>query len=250
MTIFRGMLFVFFALMLVGCSSSSIDARKSKVGSNSSTPVLQLTDKDVFGNEATLNVSEEDIQNALEGERFSVPLHSAVILVQSGNQAPDVAMQQELSKYYTVSTFSGFTDKKKTSTCNKDGVDAENMNYMQALRYIAAKGKQKAILVYWGRLEAGKYDPVKKEVLWSEYKNEKMTGTGVVLRYLLRFALVDVATGEWATYSPTNYEYSEPLPRTGTGTGTGTGDITEQQIMQLRKKTYERAVADFVNRYK
>ncbi|EBX8629357.1 hypothetical protein DPK65_13740 [Salmonella enterica subsp. enterica] len=232
--------------LLTGCNSASIDAKKKQVSTSSSrsASVVHLTDKDVFGNESTLNVSEEDIQNALEGERFSVPLHSSIVLVQSGSQAPDVAMQQEMSKYYNISTFAGISDKKKTPVCNKDSPDVENMNYMQALRYIAAKGKQKAILVYWGRLEAGKYDPVIKEVLWSEYKNEKTAGTGIVLRYLLRFALVDVATGEWVTYSPTNYEYSEPLP------STGTGDITEQQIMQLRKKTYERAVADFVNRYK
>ncbi|EPS4685658.1 hypothetical protein ACVFKH_001152 [Salmonella enterica subsp. enterica] len=118
------------------------------------------------------------------------------------------------------------------------------MNYMQALRYITAKGKQKAILVYWGRLKAEKYDLFIKEVLWSEYKDEKMAGTGIVSRYLLQFALVDVATGEWITYSPTNYEYSEPLSTAEIG------DITKQQIMQLRKKIYERAVADFVNRYK
>lgn len=231
--------------LLCGCNSVSIDAKKKHISTpaNKNTALQQLTDRDVFGNESTLNVSEEDIQNALEGERLSVPLHSPIILVQSGTQAPDVAMQEEMNKYYTVSIFAGITDKKKTQSCNKDETNAGNMNYMQALRYVAAKGKQKAILVYWGRLEAGKYDPVIKEVLWSEYKNEKLAETGV-LRYLLRFALIDVATGEWATYSPTNYEYSAPLP------ATGTEDITEQQIMQLRKKTYERAVADLVNRYK
>lgn len=231
--------------LISGCSQSAIDSKKRQSSSISKSAVKQeLTDKDVFGNEATLNISEEDIQDALEGDRITVPLHSPVILVQSGSLAPEVAMQQEMSKFYSISTYSGITEKKKSPVCYKDGNEPENMNYMQALRYIAAKGKQKAILVYWGWLEAGKYDPVTKEVLWSEYKNEKLTGTGIVLRYLLRFALVDVATGEWATYSPVNYEYNESL------TVAGVGDITEQQIMQLRKKTYEQAVADFVNRYK
>ncbi|EAA5430058.1 hypothetical protein ACI5QD_000110 [Salmonella enterica subsp. enterica serovar Falkensee] len=117
------------------------------------------------------------------------------------------------------------------------------MNYMQALRYITAKGKQKVILVYWGRLKAEKYDLFIKEVLWSEYNNEKMAGTGI-------FSLpVAICAGGCChrgvdTYSPTNYEYSEPLSTAEIG------DITKQQIMQLRKKIYERAVADFVNRYK
>ena len=231
--------------LLSGCNSSSIDAKKRASNSVSkSTLVQQLTDKDVFGNEATLNVSEEDIQNALKGKGPFVPLRSSVILVQSGSQAPEAAMQQEMAKYYTVSTFSGISDKQKKTVCNKDTANAENMNYMQALRYIAAKGKQQAILVYWGELETGRFNSETKEFIWSEYKNEKVAGTGIVLRYLLKFALVDVATGEWAMYSPENYEHSEPLPVAGTA------DITEQQIMQLKKTTYERAVSNFVNRYK
>jgi len=232
-------------LFISGCSASSIDARKQRAEQpNKNTVMNELTDKDIFGNEATLNVSEADIQDALESTKFTVPLKSLVILVQSGSKAPEVAMQQELSKYYSVSSYSGIADKKKTSACNKDSTDVENMNYMQALRYIAAKGKHKAILVYWGNLEAGRLDPQTKEVNWSDYKNEKNIGTGIILRYLLRFALVDVATGEWATYSPANYEYSEPLQ------STNAVDITKQQIMQLKKNTYERAVADLVNRFK
>lgn len=39
---------------------------------NKNTPP-QLTDKDLFGNETTLAVSEEDIQAALEGDEFRVP---------------------------------------------------------------------------------------------------------------------------------------------------------------------------------
>lgn len=232
-------------LFISGCSASSIDARKQRAEQpNKNTVINQLTDKDIFGNEATLNISEADIQDALESAKFTVPLKSLVILVQSGSKAPEVAMQQELSKYYSVSTYSGIADKKKISACNKDSTDVENMNYMQALRYIAAKGKHKAILVYWGSLEAGRFEPQTKEVNWSDYKNEKNIGTEIILRYLLRFALVDVATGEWATYSPANYEHSESLQ------STNGVDITKQQIMQLKKNTYERVVADLVNRFK
>ncbi|ECD9611693.1 hypothetical protein FNZ18_20335 [Salmonella enterica subsp. salamae] len=241
---FRFIIALVIALGFSGCSVSSIDAKKNNKKTILVATLSQLTEQDVFGNEATLNISEENIQDALNGERLSVPLHSSIILVQSGSQAPEVIMQQEMNKYYAVSTFPGIPDKKKTAICNKENVDVENINYMQALRYIAAKGKQKAILVYWGKLETGKYDPVTKNISWSEYKNEKLTGTGVIFRYLLRFALVDVATGEWATYSPVNYEYSEPVSIIGSN------DITEQQLIQLKAKTYERAVTDFVNRYK
>ncbi|OUF80148.1 aminopeptidase [Escherichia coli] len=64
----------------------------------------------------------------------------------------------------------------------------------------------------------------------------------------VRFTLVDVATGEWATWSPVNYEYKvlPPLPDKNEASTT---DMTEQQIMQLKQKTYKAMVKDLVNRY-
>ncbi|ECF4921707.1 TPA: hypothetical protein ACPWZ0_002645 [Salmonella enterica subsp. enterica serovar Vietnam] len=253
--------------LLAGCSShSSIDARKTgashTAGSGISNNPSALTDKDIFGNETTLAVSEEDIQAALEGEPFRVPMNSPVILVQSGSRAPEAIIQQEMNKYYTVSTFSGIPDRQKVVTCNKnkdaknsndEAPPVENMNYMQALRYIAAKGHQKAIIVYQGTLQSGKYDSALKSTVWSDYKNEKLKDN-VSMRYLVRFTLVDVATGEWATWSPVNYEYKVLPPVTGTGTGkketsTTTTDVTEQQITRLKQKTYAAVVKDLVNRY-
>ena len=106
------------------CATLPIDAKKTgasaKESSISKNTTAQLTDKDIFGNETTLAVSEEDIQAALEGEAFRVPLNSPVILVQSGSRAPEAMMQQEMSKYYTVATFSGIPDRQKPVTCNKD----------------------------------------------------------------------------------------------------------------------------------
>ena len=240
------------AFFLAGCvPHSPIDAKKtgaSRSESSASKNALaqQLTDKDIFGNETTLAVSEEDIQAALDGEKFNVPLNSAVILVQSGNKAPEMSMQQEMEKYYRVSTFSGIPDRQKVAVCNKnesgDTVASENMNYMQALRYIAAKGHQKVIIVYQDTLQSGKYDTVTKNTVWTDYKNEKLPDA-MSLRYLVRFSLVNVATGEWATWSPVNYEYSVlPLQP-------GNINTTEQQITQLKQKTFVAVVKDLVNRY-
>lgn len=239
-------------LLLTGCSRSPIDAKKNGKPMPvdiASKHTIQLTDKDVFGNETTLSVSEEDIQTALDGEDFHVPLNAAVILVQSGNRAPETLMQQEMAKYYQISTFSGIPDKQKVVSCNKSVKNeeqntdvSENMNYMQALRYIAAKGNQKAIIVYWDTLQTGKYDTAIKSTRWSDYRNEKLKDT-TSLRYLVRFALVDVATGEWATWSPVNYEYSI-LPAMK-----GKTAVTDLQITQLRQKTYAAVVKDLVNRY-
>lgn len=238
--------------LLSACIHSPIDANKKSLprtesGISKNTP-NQLTDKDIFGNETTLAVSEEDIQAALDGEKFSVPLNSAVILVQSGNRAPEMIMQKEMNRYYRISTFSGIPDRQKTISCNKvkneegEAVNSENMNYMQALRYIAAKGQQKAIIVYWDTLQLGKYNTATKTTVWSDFRNETLSDS-VSLRYLVRFALVDVATGEWATWSPVNYEDNilQPL--------TGKTPITEQQIAQLKQKTFATVIKDLANRY-
>jgi hypothetical protein len=222
-----------------------------KESTTSKSASLQLTDKDIFGNETTLAVSEEDIQAALEEDEFRVPLNSKVILVQSGSRAPETLMQQEMSQYYSVATFSGIPDRQKVVSCNKEKDEnseatvAENMNWMQALRYIAAKGHQKAIIVYQDLLQSGKYDPTTKNTIWSDYKNEKITDT-TLLRYLVRFTLVDVATGEWATRSPVNYEYNVTIPQTNKKEII---DTTDQQVSQLKQRTYALMVKDLVNRY-
>lgn len=246
-------------ILLAGCTPHSpIDAKKAGArtenGVSKTASAQQLTDKDIFGNETTLAVSEEEIQAALEGNVFRVPLSSPVILVQSGSRAPEAIMQQEMSRYYTVATFSGIPDRQKTVTCNKDKnkdesqdiAVVENMNWMQALRYVAAKGHQKAIIVYQDTLQSGKYDAATKSIVWSDYKNEKLIDN-TSLRYLVRFTLVDVATGEWATWSPVNYEDKVLLPLSGKKNA---ADIaTEQQISQLKQKAYASMVKDLVNRY-
>ncbi|MFY2739876.1 hypothetical protein [Pseudocitrobacter faecalis] len=249
------------SLLLIGCmSKSSIDAKKTGVVSsrsvNNKDSGTYLTDKDIFGNETTLAVSEEDIQAAVEEDVFRVPLNSQVILVQSGSRAPESIMQQEMNKYYVVATFSGIPDKQKPLACNKDenkdGAVAENMNWMQALRFVAAKGHQKAIIVYQDTLQTGKYDSALKLTVWSDYKNQQLTD-GISLRYLIRFTLVDVATGEWATWSPVNYEYKVIFPhadkKDSDNDKKATADVTEQQIYQLKQKTYTSMVKDLVNRY-
>ncbi|ELW2864681.1 hypothetical protein QMI71_002978 [Salmonella enterica] len=267
------LLFVSGSFLLTGCAkTSSIDARKTKTGASHQEQISstsQLTDQDVFGNELTLEITEEDIQNAVEEAKgqFDIPLNSAVVLVKSGSRAPDEMMQKEMQRYYRVSTFSGIpvakkkrpvqpvTSVKETQsdpatiddfTTNQNSVI--NANYMQAMRYIAAKGRQKAIVVYWDELETGKYNSATKEVVWKKYAGEKLSGSS--LRYLIRFALVDVATGEWATYSPANIEsMAVPLIVKTDAKASEKTDITEQQIVSLEQRTCQMVVSDLVNRY-
>ena len=96
-------------------------------------------------------------------------------------------------------------------------------------------------------MQSGEYDAVTKNTVWSDYKNEKLTDI-TSLRYLVRFTLVDVATGEWATWSPVNYEY-KMLPSLP-GKKDAVETVTEQQVSQLKQSTYASMVKDLVNRYR
>lgn len=255
------------ASLLAGCSkSSSIDSRKTGAAATRvdliSSSVPQLTDRDVFGDELTLDITEEDIENAVEeaSDGFGIPLNSNIILVESGSRAPDVLMQKEMQRYYRISTFSGIPVTRKKTTVKpatpvkETSIDTENYsdsqhgvinaNYMQALRYIGAKGRQKTIVVYWSELEAGKYNAATKEVIWKKYTGGNIRGSS--LRYLIRFALVDVATGEWATYSPVN---TELMAVSLTEKTDDKKEMTEQQLIDLKKKTCKMVVEDLVNRY-
>lgn len=64
------------AFLLAGCAPrSSIDAKKTGArtenGVSKNASAQQLTDKDIFGNETTLAVSEEEIQPHLKGMSFA-----------------------------------------------------------------------------------------------------------------------------------------------------------------------------------
>lgn len=113
-------------LLLAGCTKlSSIDGRKTGAATPRmdaiSTPASQLTDRDVFGDELTLDITEEDIENAVEeaSNGFEIPQNSAIILVESGSRAPDVIMQKEMQRYYRVSTFSGIPVARKKGRLNQ-----------------------------------------------------------------------------------------------------------------------------------
>lgn len=236
-------------LFLSGCAnkSASIDALKSQNSRVVQESNPQLTDQDVFGNELTLSsITEEDIQNAVTDAKgaFTIPLQSPIILIQSGSKAPDALMQQEMKKFYQISTFSGIpVVKRKVKNKNDDGSVDDEVNYMQALRYIAAKGRQKAIIVYWSTLEIGKLNTETKSVQWETWNSKNVPSGDYSLRYLTRVALTDVASGEWSIYSPSNVEMRN-IHKELTST-----DSSIKIIDELKQNTYEWISKDLANRY-
>ena len=98
------------------------------------------------------------------------------------------------------------------------------------------------MIVYWDTLQLSKYVSTTKSTRWSDYRYEAVSDSAS-LRYLIRFALVDVATGEWATWSPINYEHGIRH------TLTGKKAVTEQELIQLKQKTFAAVVKDLISRY-
>ncbi|OCG49128.1 hypothetical protein A9G35_12545 [Gilliamella sp. Choc5-1] len=209
---------------------------------------VQLTDKDIFDEELDKEITDYDIQEAayLAKKGFHVPLKSSIILVQSGESVPDATMQLEMSKYYQVSVYNGFP-KTKTLSNRRKSKDSDHViynNYMKQLRLIAAKGGQRTIVVYWGELENGVLDEKTNIVNWRLYSGGKLPSNTKSLRYLLKFTLVDVVTGNWSTYSPINVEVDYIPPKFR-------NNVTDiAQIDQLIHKSYANAALLLAERYK
>lgn len=235
--------------LLTGCvkKTASIDAQKRTHPLMVQQSTLQLTDQDIFGDEISLNnITEEDIQTAVIDARnaFELPVNSSIILIQSGTTAPDVRMQQEMQKYYKVATFSGVPLSKRKLKSKKEGDDTDNdVNYMRALRYIAAKGRQSAIIVYWSTLELGKFDNESKSFQWTRWNKTELPAGDYALRYLTRVVLTDVSTGEWSMYYPENIEI-HPVRKEGSSS-----DMSQKIIEDLLSQTYVKVSKDIVGRF-
>lgn len=237
---------LFSSIFLINCSSSQ--TVKNPAYSAAKVAKVQLTDKDIFDEELDKEITDYDIQEAayLAKKGFHVPLNSSIILVQSGESVPDATMQSEMSKYYQVSVYNGFP-KTKTLLNRRKSKDTDHViynNYMKQLRLIAAKGGQRTIVIYWGELENGILDEKTNIVNWRLYHGGKLPSNTKALRYLLKFTLVDVVTGNWSAYSPINIEvdYIPSKPR---------NNITDAaQIDQLIHKAYANAALLLAEKYK
>lgn len=115
---------------------------------------------------------------------------------------------------------------------------------MKKLRFIAAKGGQDTIIVYWGTIEKGVLDKKTNVINWTPYDGNKLSNETKFLRYLLKFTLVDVVTGNWSTYFPANIEVDYIIPKKSSD------ESAESQIDQLIRKTYSNSALLLMERYK
>lgn len=241
-----GLTSAIFCLSLTGCSQQGkfIDAQKSTYKPR---PVVspQLTEQELFGWDPSAEITEEDIQDAItqSEEEISIPRNASVILVQSGEKNPDVDMQNELEKYYKVATFSGIYPSKKIAV-NKEATTIAN-SYMLTLRYFGAKGRQSTVIVYWPTLQMGIFDKQANTIVWQDdqpvSKNDQIRS----IRYLMRYAVIDVKTGNWEIYSPTSIETAIPTTPVST---TKVKDL-ENVIKKSKQQTYQINAQEIYSRF-
>jgi hypothetical protein len=137
------------------------------------------------------NASDKDIEKILDGTRsFALKEYSNILLVQSGSSHPDHEMVEQLSKHFTVIPYTGVP---------KDLRD-EADDVSKALRLAAAHARAEAIVVYWGTIEMKRDELATGIVSWVPVVDFMVPDEYQKARMNVKVALIDVRTGQWATF--------------------------------------------------
>lgn len=228
--------------VLSGCQVRSISdsgfQEESRYGAKSSNLFYkgELSEFDVIGVDTSVKATDEAIKAALKAaSALSLRKGDSILVVQSGALIPDDPMVRVLERYFNVSVFSGVPQAKAVPTSSAD--------YSAALRLAAAKGGCTKIFVYWGMLESGHRDLATKTISWIPFVGSAIPDQTQQMRIRLKVAVVDVVTGQWATYSPSGFDDA------ATSAQFGRAASDQSQVALLKEKSYSAAVDDLVKRY-
>jgi hypothetical protein len=206
-------------------------------GSGGDNPLYkgELSEFDVLGIDPGKEITDQDITVAASGKKEQLSLRKGepLLLIQSGAMVPEQEMTEWMGKYFSVSVFTGVPMQGKNA----------DAGYSKALRLAAAKAGIDKILVYWGMLETETTDLATKNVSWVPIVGWAIPDQTRVIRIRIKFALVDVRSGQWDVFVPQVFEdtaYSASLEREHSD---------HQQVAQLKNKVYQAAVESFIARY-
>lgn len=182
-------------MLFCGChttiSYNSADLQSSKNSHHG--PQCQLKESDVLGLTEADAITDEQIKRVLE-ETKSIKLKpgSTVMLVESGAKTPDTGMSQELGKLFTVVPHTGIAREISTNDLGR--------GFSKELRLAAAQSQAEYLLVYWGNLEVRRDDLPTSLVSWVPVVDFVVPDEYQKMRMSLKMALIDVRTGNWATF--------------------------------------------------
>ena len=184
------------ASALIGCSHNpsykSADFSGEKLYRRHHEERPHLKELDVLGMKAGDDVTDEDIERILDETRtLKIKAGSNLLLVQSGVESPDPQMVEELAATFNVIPHTGIPSEITSDP---------SASISKALRLAGAQSKAEAILVYWGKLEMKRDEFPTHIVSWVPVVDFMVPDEHQAMRMSLKLALVDVRTGNWATF--------------------------------------------------
>jgi len=202
-----------------------------------------LSEFDVLGITRNETASEADIEKALAtAKQIRLKPGASVMLVQSGAIFPDAPMVTELSQHFRVVPFTGVPPVSRRATDGQfERYDAGD--FSKSLRLAAARGGCDTIICYWGILESENAKLATKTVSWVPVASWFIPDENQHMRILLKLALVDVRTGDWAVLSP------EAIQDSKLSTSHSRGVADQKLVERLKQKAYDAGAKELLERY-
>lgn len=239
-TTFSGLGVVLGGLLLIGCAHNHnsdfhrADYSSRKVKGYSG---YELNQMDVIGPAAEATPSDTDIQKALDrSSAVQLKAGESVLVLQSGQSAPDARMVEEVNKHYRAIPFSGIR-----SDWARHKFDSPDDHYAKSLRMAAAQAGAEKILCFWGNLEVSRHDLSTKTITWLPVVDVIVPDQKDKVRVHLKLALIDVRTGAWSLFR------TEPVQANVVTTGWGREHLEIPEVKKLQKESYVVAVNSLVN---
>ncbi len=230
-------------LSLVGCATRSISDSGYRGGfwdSRGDDNRLyrgELSEFDVLGIESGREIAEGEVQSALGArERPAISRGASIMLIQSGAMFPDEPMVRALEARYDIGQFSGIPEGRAQPESAAD-------LYAMALRLAAARGGYDKVIAYWGVLETAREGLGTKVVSWVPIVGNFVPDETQRMRIRLKFAVIDVKTGQWDLYAP------EPIEDDAISASLNRASSDQAQVALLKEAGYQAAATGLFTRY-
>jgi hypothetical protein len=226
------------ALLLLGCETN-VNFRSANFSGDKvykKGPLApQLSENEVLGIKESARLTNDDINRILdESSSIQIKEGSTILLVQSGAPHPDKEMVDELSKRFVVVPHSGVPNEIRSNP---------NDDISKSLRLAAAHSKAETLLVFWGHLEMKRDDLPTSLVSWVPVIDFAVPEEYQRVRMHLKVALVDVRSGNWATFR------TEPIESDALTTRYAREHEQKWPLQNTRQRLYRNSVSRIVESY-
>lgn len=233
-------------LLLSGCETRSIsNSGYQGNGYNSYSGNSfyrgELSEFDVLDIERSESISEAEIGKALDNAtRVKLKRNGSILLIQSGAAFPDTPMTEEFGKVFSITPFSGQPQQDKAG---KSENQTEKTSYSKSIRMAAARGGHEFIICYWGILESARESKISKPISWIPIVGWSIPDETQHMRIKLKFALIDVRTGNWSIYAP------EPFEQKALSAYYNRANSDQRQVVSLKEEAYRAGAREVVKIY-